>query len=532
MSSVPLHRSLPIFVRPLRGRLGVTAATRGIAVQAKEGEEADRPTSSVSLTDGGFGHGTALHTCIKRGKRGKLLDLLRSGMQVNKRDENGNTPLHLAIKRKDITMTKLLLDWGACELLENKERKKPFDLTTEERLLKLLEIKKASLKAEKEWVGTHGTWQAVSCPMIGADVKLWAHVNSPKLVMTNRGFKPEDNMNQRTLSISTVACRGALVSIARRMISVQAQRLNAHLSDVDPEVSGIIEKERRRQKKNLDLIASENFTSQAVLDAIGSIMTNKYSEGYPHARYYGGNEYIDQMEVLCQQRALEAYRLSPEKWGVNVQPLSGSPANFQVYTALMEPHERLMALDLPHGGHLSHGYQTDTKKVSMVSKFWTSMPYRLDEKTGLINYNELELLATRFRPKILITGYSAYPRFPDFKRFREIADKSGSILMCDMAHISGLVAAGVHPSPFEDCDIVTTTTHKTLRGPRGAMIFYRVGQKGVDKKGNAINYDFADKINSTVFPGMQGGPHNHIIAGLSVALKQAASVEFREYQEQ
>ncbi|KAF4698758.1 hypothetical protein FOZ62_007282, partial [Perkinsus olseni] len=151
----------------------------------------------------------------------------------------------------------------------------------------------------------------------------------------------------------------------------------------------------------------------------------------------------------------------------------------------------------------------------MVSKFWTSMPYRLDEKTGLIDYDELELLATRFRPKILITGYSAYPRFPDFKRFREIADKSGSILMCDMAHISGLVAAGVHPSPFEDCDVVTTTTHKTLRGPRGAMIFYRIGQKGVDKKGNAI-----------------GGPHNHIIAGLSVALKQAASVEFREYQEQ
>ncbi|KAF4662891.1 hypothetical protein FOZ61_002097 [Perkinsus olseni] len=322
------------------------------------------------------------------------------------------------------------------------------------------------------------------------------------------------------------------ISISSRSISVQAQRLNAHLPDVDPEVDGIIEKERGRQKKNLVLIASENFTSQAVLDAIGSIMTNKYSEGYPNARYYGGNEFIDQMENLCRQRALDAYRLSPEKWGVNVQPLSGSPANFQVYTALMEPHDRLMALDLPHGGHLSHGYQTDTKKVSMVSKFWTSMPYRLDEKTGLIDYDELELLATRFRPKILITGYSAYPRFPDFKRFREIADKSGSSLMCDMAHISGLVAAGVHPSPFEDCDVVTTTTHKTLRGPRGAMIFYRIGQKGVDKKGNAIAYDYAEKINSTVFPGMQGGPHNHIIAGLSVALKQAASVEFREYQEQ
>ncbi|EER17370.1 conserved hypothetical protein [Perkinsus marinus ATCC 50983] len=296
---------------------------------------------------------------------------------------------------------------------------------------------------------------------------------------------------------------GVVWSVVRG-ISVKAQRLNANLPDVDPEVAGIIEKERSRQKKNLVLIASENFTSQAVLDAIGSIMTNKYSEGYPNARYYGGNEYIDQMENLCRQR----------------------------YTALMEPHERLMALDLPHGGHLSHGYQTDTKKVSMVSKFWTSMPYRLDENTGVIDYEQLELLATRFRPKILITGYSAYPRYPDFKRFREIADKSGSILMCDMAHISGLVAAGVHPSPFEDCDVVTTTTHKTLRGPRGAMIFYRVGQKGVDKKGNVVKYDFAEKINSTVFPGLQGGPHNHIIAGLSVALKQAASVEFREYQQQ
>ncbi|KAF4693402.1 hypothetical protein FOZ63_028731, partial [Perkinsus olseni] len=286
--------------------------------------------------------------------------------------------------------------------------------------------------------------------------------------------------------------------ISNRGISVQAQRLNAHLPDVDPEVAGIIEKERARQKKNLVLIASENFTSQAVLDAIGSIMTNKYSEGYPNARYYGGNEFIDQMENLCRQRALEAYRLSPEKWGVNVQPLSGSPANFQVYTALMEPHDRLMALDLPHGGHLSHGYQTGRiDRAELLSVLV------LDEKTGLIDYDELELLATRFRPKILITGYSAYPRFPDFKRFREIADKSGSILMCDMAHISGLVAAGVHPSPFEDCDVVTTTTHKTLRGPRGAMIFYRIGQKGVDKKGNAIVHDYAEKINSTVFPGMQ-----------------------------
>jgi len=307
---------------------------------------------------------------------------------------------------------------------------------------------------------------------------------------------------------------------------------NQPLDEIDPEVTDIIEKEKARQWKGLELIPSENFTTRSVMEAVGSIMTNKYSEGYPGQRYYGGNEHIDTMERLCQSRALEAFRLSPEQWGVNVQSLSGSPSNFQVFTALLKPHDRIMGLDLPHGGHLSHGFQTDTKKISAVSIFFETMPYRLDESTGLIDYDALEQSATLFRPKVIIAGASAYARHIDYPRMREIADKVGAILLADMAHISGLVAAGVVPTPFDYADVVTTTTHKSLRGPRGAMIFFRRGQKGTDKKGNAIMYDLEDKINFAVFPGLQGGPHNHTITGLAVALKQAASPEFKKYQEQ
>eukprot|EP00210_Caulerpa_lentillifera_P009090 g8671.t1 len=307
-------------------------------------------------------------------------------------------------------------------------------------------------------------------------------------------------------------------------------KLNAPLSEVDPELSDIIEKEKNRQYKGLELIPSENFTSAAVLEAVGSVMTNKYSEGYPGARYYGGNEFIDLAESLCQKRALAAYRLDPVQWGVNVQTLSGSPANFQVYTALLKPHDRIMALDLPHGGHLSHGYQTPTKKISAVSIYFETMPYRLNEETGLINYDELEKMALYFRPKLIVAGFSAYSRHYDYARMRAIADKVNAILLGDMAHISGLVAADVVPGPFEHCDVVTTTTHKSLRGPRGAMIFYRKGQKTTDKKGNPVMYDFDEKINFTVFPGLQGGPHNHTISALACALKQAMSPEFKEYQ--
>jgi len=308
--------------------------------------------------------------------------------------------------------------------------------------------------------------------------------------------------------------------------------LTTPLKELDPEMCEIIELEKQRQRDSLSLIPSENFTSSAVLEALGSIMQNKYSEGYPGARYYGGNEFIDMSERLCQKRALEAYNLDPEQWGVNVQPLSGSPANFEVYTAVLQPHERMMALDLPHGGHLSHGYQTPTKKISAVSVYFECLPYRLNEKTGEIDYDALEKNAAIYRPKLLVTGFSAYTRDIDYQRMRKIADANNSLLMMDMAHISGLIAGGVLPSPFEHCDIVTTTTHKSLRGPRGAMIFYRKGVRKTDKKGNAVMYDLEDKINQAVFPGHQGGPHNHTIAALAVALKQAKTPEFKQYQQQ
>ncbi|CAD7933678.1 unnamed protein product [Amoebophrya sp. A120] len=317
--------------------------------------------------------------------------------------------------------------------------------------------------------------------------------------------------------------------------------LHLPLSAVDSEVHAIIEKEKQRQKFSINLIASENYTSQAVLDALGSVMQNKYSEGYPAARYYGGNEFIDEAELLCQKRALEAFDLDPAEWGVNVQVFSGSPANFAVFSALVEPHGRIMGLDLPHGGHLSHGFQTPQKKISFVSKFWETMPYRLDEKTGLIDYDQLELFAKRFRPKLIIAGCTAYSRIVDVPRFRQICDETDSILHYDMAHISGLVAAGVVPSPFKQgADVVTSTTHKSLRGPRGSLIFYRKGLKksaapAKGKKGGAPKeevYDLEKKINEAVFPGLQGGPHNHSITALAVALKLAKTPEFRDYQQQ
>ncbi|GAB1317549.1 Serine hydroxymethyltransferase, cytosolic [Madurella fahalii] len=309
------------------------------------------------------------------------------------------------------------------------------------------------------------------------------------------------------------------------------EMLEKSLLDSDPEVAEIMKKEIQRQRESIILIASENVTSRAVFDALGSPMSNKYSEGYPGARYYGGNQHIDEIELLCQRRALEAFHVDPAKWGVNVQCLSGSPANLQVYQAIMPPHGRLMGLDLPHGGHLSHGYQTPQRKISAVSTYFETMPYRVDLDTGIIDYDQLEKNAQLFRPKILVAGTSAYCRLIDYERMRKIADSVGAYLVVDIAHISGLVAAEVIPSPFLYADVVTTTTHKSLRGPRGAMIFFRKGVRSVDPKtGKETLYDLEDKINFSVFPGHQGGPHNHTITALAVALKQAATPEFKEYQ--
>ncbi|XP_026384204.1 serine hydroxymethyltransferase 3, chloroplastic-like, partial [Papaver somniferum] len=262
-----------------------------------------------------------------------------------------------------------------------------------------------------------------------------------------------------------------------------------------PEVRSIIDSEKNRQFNSLELIASENFTSRAVMEAVGSCLTNKYSERLHGKRYYGGNEYIDELETLCQQRALAAFHLDPKKLGVNIQPLSGSPANFEVYTALLNPHDRIMGLDLPHGGHLSHGFMTPKRRVSGTSIYFESMPYRLDESTGLIDYDMLEKTATLFRPKLIIVGASAYPRDFDYPRMRKIADSVGAFLMMDMAHISGLVVAYVLADPFEYCDVVTTTTHKSLRGPRGGMIFF--------KKDPVLWVDMEYAINNVVFPGLQ-----------------------------
>mmetsp|Transcript_9875 Transcript_9875/g.15921 ORF Transcript_9875/g.15921 Transcript_9875/m.15921 type:complete len:509 (-) Transcript_9875:29-1555(-) len=311
-----------------------------------------------------------------------------------------------------------------------------------------------------------------------------------------------------------------------------ANKLNQSLEETDPEVYDIIEKEKGRQRDCLGLIASENVTSKSVYDALGSVMSNKYSEGYPGARYYGGNENIDAAESLCQSRALEVFNLDPEKWGVNVQSLSGSPANFQAYTAVLAPHDRIMALDLPHGGHLSHGYQTPTKKISAVSTYFETFPYRLNEETATIDYDALEANAQLYRPKLIVAGASAYSRLLDYARFRAIADQHNAYLLSDMAHISGLVAAGCIPSPFDHSDIVTTTTHKSLRGPRGAMIFYRKGVRSTTKAGKEVLYDLEDRINFAVFPGLQGGPHNHTITALATALKQCLAPEYKAYQQQ
>lgn len=283
---------------------------------------------------------------------------------------------------------------------------------------------------------------------------------------------------------------------------------------MDAELADLLEAEERRQAASIELIASENYTSAAVRACLGSCLTNKYSEGYPGARYYGGNAVIDHIERLAQDRLLKVFNLDVDNWAVNVQPYSGSPANFAVYTALLQPHDRIMGLDLPSGGHLTHGFATAKRRVSATSVYFESMPYKVGAD-GLIDYDEMERLVLAFKPKLLIVGASAYSRDFDYTRFRRAANSVGAYLMADMAHIAGFVAAGLMKSPFDWCDVVTTTTHKTFRGPRAGLIF--------------MKKDLEQKVKDAVFPGLQGGPHNHQVAGIAAAALEAATPEFQDY---
>ncbi|KAK2197363.1 bifunctional Serine hydroxymethyltransferase/Pyridoxal phosphate-dependent transferase [Babesia duncani] len=306
------------------------------------------------------------------------------------------------------------------------------------------------------------------------------------------------------------------------MASNTASPLNDSLplKEADPVMYEILQQEIRRQEDSIDLIASENTTSRAVMEIVGSQMTNKYAEGYPGRRYYGGCDVIDEAEKLCIKRALEAFKLDSNEWGVNVQALSGSPANLAVYVALLQPHDKILGMALSAGGHLTHGFYNCQKKISASTIFFSSLQYGLDPETGLIDYDQLEKLAKLYYPQIIIAGASCYSRYIDYARFRKIADSVGAYLMADIAHIAGLIAAGLHPSPFEYCDVVTTTTHKTLKGPRAALIFYNRKIENIE-----------ERINTAVFPTLQGGPHMNAICGIAVQLNQVLKPEWRVYMQ-
>ena len=281
------------------------------------------------------------------------------------------------------------------------------------------------------------------------------------------------------------------------------------LDQVDPEVAKAIELETRRQAGKLELIASENFVSEAVLEAQGSVMTNKYAEGYPGKRYYGGCEYVDIVESLAIERCKKLFGAE----AVNVQPHSGTQANMAVYFAAASPGDTILGMNLSHGGHLSHG-----SPANFSGKFYKIVPYGVSRETETIDYEELAKLAREHKPKMIVVGASAYPRTIDFNKFRAVADEVGAVIMADIAHIAGLVAVGLHPSPIPVCEYVTTTTHKTLRGPRGGLIMCKEPHIKI--------------LNSRVFPGMQGGPLMHVIAAKAVALKEALLPEFKAYQQQ
>lgn len=291
----------------------------------------------------------------------------------------------------------------------------------------------------------------------------------------------------------------------------------------DVQIKKLLEGEKKRQKSVINLIASENYVSKDVLEALGSELTNKYAEGYSTLRYYGGNEFVDKIEDLAKERAIKLFGLT-SKWSVNVQPLSGSPANLAVYLALVPQGGKVMGMSLDHGGHLTHGH-----KVSATGKFWTQVPYGVG-KDERIDYKEIETIALREKPNIIVAGFTAYPRVVDFKKFREIADKAGALLMVDMSHFAGLVAGKAYSSPFACAHIVTTTVHKTLRGPRSAMIFSRNDVTIKNAKGEDKN--ISELIDKAVFPGLQGGPHLNQIAAVAVALKEAQSSAFQKYAKQ
>ena len=283
----------------------------------------------------------------------------------------------------------------------------------------------------------------------------------------------------------------------------------SYVKQQDPKVQEMIELELGRQRNKLEMIASENFVSQAVMEAQGSVLTNKYAEGYPHKRYYGGCEYVDMVEELAIERAKQLFGAKH----VNVQPHSGSQANFGVYFALLEPGDTIMGMNLSHGGHLTHG-----SPVNVSGKYFNIIPYGVDAETGRIDYDEMRKIAQEHKPKMIIGGGSAYSRQIDFKTMADIAHEVGAIFMVDMAHFAGLVAAGLHPNPVEYADIVTTTTHKTLRGPRGGMIMCKE--------------EYAKAIDKSIFPGIQGGPLMHVIAAKAVAFGEALQPEFKEYAKQ
>ena len=281
-----------------------------------------------------------------------------------------------------------------------------------------------------------------------------------------------------------------------------------HLTQFDPEIAATIRQEVQRQDHGLELIASENFVSRAVLDAVGSVMTNKYAEGYPGKRYYGGCEFVDIAETLAIDRAKQLFGADH----ANVQPHSGAQANMAVYLAILQPGDKILGMNLAHGGHLTHGHP-----LNFSGKYFTILPYGVRKDTEQLDYDELAAQARAHRPKLIVVGASAYPRIIDYPRIRAVADEVGALVMTDMAHIAGLVAAGLHPSPVPHSDFVTTTTHKTLRGPRGGLILCRA--------------QFAKDIDRAVFPGVQGGPLMHVIAGKAVCFKEALAPEFAQYQQ-